>query len=773
MLQSNALQNEFRPSMGDAPRNQVDGGIGTLVHFVIAFLRRRYLSIGLGAAISVAGCMGYLALTPPTYSAQVQVLLGNSKPQFIQQQSILTEPAFDYSQFETQVQIFKSPAIAADVIDRLKLAEDPDFREPRPLPGSSFWRMLRSHLSPAPKAPAPDGQIDPKEALISAFQSRISVSRVGGSNLVEIGFSSSSPTRAADIANAIAEAFMADQVRAKSEVNRSATSWMQERLRNLNEQALAAERAVDAYKSKNNVVSAGGKPIGDQQISELNSRLVAARAQTSEAAAKLSRYEAILANDASDKVSIGGLDAAGPEALTSPIINNLRQQYLEMERRMNEWSTRFGRDHYAVIMLKARMREVRLSILEELKRYAETSRSELEVAKQRQLEIEKQLADAVSQAQSANLAELTIRELDSNAKGLRSLYETFLQRYMGSVQQETFPIPDARVMYAAVPPTSKSKPKSTLIMILGLLAGAGMGAGLGLLKDALDGVFRTPTQMEAALGLPCLALVPSIRSTRMKSIHGSRESDPNPKLRTVATGATFQRAITVQSSSRYAEAIRSIKFAIDLNLTQASNQVIGITSALPNEGKTTIAGSLAQLIAQCGKSVVIVDCDLRNPSLTSRLAASATAGIVEIVNGVRTIEETIWRDPTTNLSVLPAAGKGPTSHTSEILSDASMRSLFDRLRSRYDYIIVDLPPLAPLIDVRSTTAFVDCYVLVVEWGVTKMDVVQHALHTAPNIREYLLGAVLNKTDIKAMTRYHGSCRDYYRDDHYVRYGVSA
>lgn len=641
MLQNiNMFQNEFRPPAGEAAP---EGGIGDLVNLALAFLRRRYLSIALGAAISVAACLGYLALTPPTYSAQVQILLGNSKPQFIQQQSILPDPAFDFSQFETQVQIFKSPAIAADVIDRLKLAEDPDFREPRPLPGSSFWRMLRSHLLPASKTPAPDGKIDPKEALISAFQRRISVNRVGVSNLVEIGFSSSSPTRAADIANAIAATFMADQVNAKSEVNRSATNWMQERLRNLNEQALAAERAVDAYKSRNNVVSAGGKPIGEQQVSELNSRLVATRAQTSEAAAKLKRYETILSNDVSDKMSIGGLDAAGPEALASPIINSLRDKYLEMERRLNEWSSRFGRDHYAVVMLRSRMREIRLSILEELKRYAETSRSELEVAKQRQQEIEKQLADAVSQAQSANLAELTIRELDSNAKGLRSLYETFLQRYMGSVQQETFPIPDARVMYAAVPPTSKSKPKGTLIMILGLFAGVGLGAGIGLLRDALDGVFRTPTQMEASLGLPCLALVPSIRSTRIRSIQGGRETDPNPKLRTIATSTAFQRAITTQSSSRYAEAIRSIKFAIDLNLTKASNQVIGITSALPNEGKTTVAGSLAQLIAQCGKSVVIVDCDLRNPSLTSKLAASASAGIVEIVNGVTTLEETIWR----------------------------------------------------------------------------------------------------------------------------------
>jgi capsular exopolysaccharide synthesis family protein len=424
-------------------------------------------------------------------------------------------------------------------------------------------------------------------------------------------------------------------------------------------------------------------------------------------------------------------------------------------------------------MLKARMREVRLSILEELKRYTETSRSELEVAKQRQQEIERQLADAVSKAQSANLAELTIRELDSNAKGLRSLYETFLQRYMGSVQQETFPIPDARLMYAAVPPTSKSKPKSTLIVLLALFAGVGLGAGFGLLKDALDGVFRTPTQMETALGLPCLALVPSIPQKRMKTVHRGRDGDPDPKLRTLSTSTAFQRAITVQSSSRFAEAIRAIKFAVDLNLTRAPNQVIGITSALPNEGKTTIAASLAHLIAQCGRSVVVVDCDLRNPSLSTKLAKGAAAGVVEVVSGARSIEETIWRDPVTNLSLLPAAGKGRTSHTSEILSDPSMCSLFDKLRSRFDYVIVDLPPLAPLIDVRSTTAFVDGYVLIVEWGITKIEVIQHALHNAPNIREYLLGAVLNKTDIGAMARYHGACKDYYSDDHYVRYGVSA
>ncbi len=271
--------------------------------------------------------------------------------------------------------------------------------------------------------------------MIAEFLGRLSANRVGYSNVIEISYNSSSAKRAAEIANAIASAYIADQLNAKFEANRSATSWLQERLRDLGEQALTAERAVSAYKSQNNIVSSGGKRIDEQQITDLNSRLVATRAQTSEALARLNRYEAMLRTNSTGSFSIGNLDAASSDALSSPIINSLRQQYLELTRRVSEWLARYGRDHLAVINLRTRMQDLRTSILEEVRRLAETSRSDFEVAKQRQQEIEKQLTEAVSQSRSSNSAELTIRELDSRAKGLRGLYETFLQRYMGSVQQ--------------------------------------------------------------------------------------------------------------------------------------------------------------------------------------------------------------------------------------------------------------------------------------------------------------------------------------------------
>lgn len=772
MLQSNMLQTDrLRAPAYD--HEAESGGIGELINSGLAFLRRQYVVLFLATVLGMTACLIYLRITPPTYTAQVQVMLENTKTQFVQQQSILAEPAWDPTLFETQVQILKSRGMAVQIINQFKLADDPDFK-PSPPVLPAVWQWLRALLgSPTSNDPPPPLSSEPQEGLITAFQNRVVVNRIGFSNLIEISYSSRNPIRAAEIANAIASAYLADQEKAKLETNRRARDWMQERLRELGDQALAAERAVNAYKSKNNIVivSAGGKPIDEQQVSELNSRSVAARAQTSDALAKLNRYEAILEANPASSLSIGNLDAAGADALSSPIITNLRQQYLELERRVAEWAPRFGRDHAAVVNLRNRMRELRASILDEVKRYAETSRGEYEVAKQRQQEIEKRMSEAVEQSRSTNMAEITIRELESRAKSLRSLHDSFLQRYVGAAQQESFPIAEARVMYPAVPPQSKSKPKGPLIMVLGLVGGFGLGLGLGLFREMMDRVFRTSAQIESTLGLPCLSLVPALRAEKPSTKAASRNADYDAPQR-ISTNSTFHRTVIGKPLSRYAESIRSIKLAVDLNPGKASNQVIGITSALPNEGKTTIAASLAQLIAHSGKSVIVVDCDLRNPSLSASLAPSATTGIVDIINHGRQIDEMIWRDPKTNLAFLPAISRTPVLHTSEMLAADSMRKLFDQLRSTYDYVVVDLPPLTPLVDVRSTTSFVDCFVLVVEWGQTKVDVVKHALHTAPNIHECLIGAVLNKTDIKMMSRYDSHRSDYYRDDHYIRYGLS-
>ena len=408
MLQSNMLQTDRTRTLLDNVmlREQAEeGGLGEVVNFALGFLRRQYVVIIFTAMLSLAASIIYLRITPPTYTGQVKVLFGNPKAQFVQQQSLLAETPLDNAQLETQIQILKSKAIATSVINQLKLADDPDFKDSsRSL--RSMWQSIRGRFSSSP--PPPDRQVERPDVMmdgvVAAFDSRLSAIRLGYSTVIEISFNSSDAERAAEIANAVANAYVTDQLNAKFEASRIATGWLQDRLKELGQQALTAERAVNAFKSQNNIVAAGGKLMDDQQVSELNSRLVAARAQTSDALARLNRFETILKSNSKDSVSIGNLDASGTDALSNPIINSLRQQYLEYARRETEWSAKFGKDHLAVVNLRTRMGGIRASILDEVHRLAETSKSDFEVTKQRQQEIEKQLALAVSQSRTTNSA---------------------------------------------------------------------------------------------------------------------------------------------------------------------------------------------------------------------------------------------------------------------------------------------------------------------------------------------------------------------------------
>src|SRR5262249_14486951 len=224
--------------------------------------------------------------------------------------------------------------------------------------------------------------------------------------------------------------------------------------------------------------------------------------------------------------------------------------------------------------------------------------------------------------------------------------------------------------------------------------------------------------------------------------------------------------------SQFAEAIRTIKLATDLNGLAATNKVIGITSAVPNEGKSTIAAALAHSIAQFGGRVVLVDCDLRNPSLSGSLAPSASVGILEALYGKVSLDEALWKEPSLNMAFLPVLSGVRVAHSSEILNSIAMKKLFEKLRLGYDYVIVDLPPLAPLVDVLATPRLVDSYFLVVEWGRTYTTVVQHALSRAPRVYEKILGAVLNKVDMKTLSLYDGNRARYYHDKSYARYGYT-
>ena len=777
MLQNNMLHNQRTSALLESSLQEQGGGNSgaELVDLALGFLRRQYLVIIIITALAFAASVIFLRITPPTYTAQVKVLFGNSKAPFVQQQSAPDEAPVD---LESRIEILKSKAVATSVISQLNLADDPEFNGKGGW-SHSAWKAIRGKLSSTPQS----RKIDPADELIAKFESGLSAWRVGTSTVIEVSFNSSNAERAAEIANAIATAYIDDQLKAKADAHRTATAWLHGRLQELGHDALTAERAVNELKTKSNIVAADGKLMDEQQVTALNARLVAARAQTSEAMARLNRFKTIVASDSYsastrnlDAVSIGNLGAGETLSISDPqnnqIVNNLRQQYMEYERRESEYSARYGSDHLAVVNLRTTMKSLRQSILDEVRRLAEISKSDFDVAKERQQEIEKQLAQAISQSRNTSSAELSIRELENSAKGYRSLYESFLQSYMGSLQKESFTISEARVISPAAPPQKKSKPNTIMILAFGMFGGIALGTALGLVREIMDRGFRTSAQIEARLHLPCLSLVPLLKHRKVietSALTTATDKESGQRTLSGSSGRHWAAAMAMPSS-RFAESIRLIRFAIDLDSTKTPNKVVGLISTLPNEGKSTVAASLALLLANSGKRVIIVDCDLRNPSLSADLAPNAGAGIIDVLLGARSLEDAVWTDPRTNLAFLPVAKRAALSNTSEILCSEQTKKLFDKLRATYDYVIVDLPPLAPIVDVRATTPLIDCFILVVEWGRTTTDVIQHALHAAPNVYDAILGTVLNKTDMKAMNRYANYLGDYYNNEHYIRYG---
>jgi succinoglycan biosynthesis transport protein ExoP len=415
------------------------------------------------------------------------------------------------------------------------------------------------------------------------------------------------------------------------------------------------------------------------------------------------------------------------------------------------------------------MKGILASIREELVRLGETYKSDLEIAKLNQEAAAKEVAGAVAQSQEANQVKVTLRQLESSAKTYRSQYDSLLQKYTETQQQQSFPITEARMITAAEP-GFKSSPVTGRVLSFAIFGGLLLGVGIGWLREFWYRVFRTNKQVEAILGKDSIALLPRLPKTkkpRRDQPTGSQSDDP----RMVARGHDLSWTVIEAPFSRYAEEVRSIKLAIDVNRGVETNKVVGFTSSMPEEGKSTTSTAVALLAAQANARVILIDCDLRNPSLSRHLAPRATIGLLEVLSGNASLDDAICRDPVTNLAFMPAVLKSPLANSSELLASEAMKKLFEGLRDQFDYIVVDLSPLVPIVDVRSALSFVDAYVLIIEWGTTSVDTVQRAVHSARAVSDKVIGVVLNKVDFKSLGRFDGEPGNYYyKNKLYARYG---
>jgi succinoglycan biosynthesis transport protein ExoP len=724
--------------------------VGERIDFVMGFLRRRYLIIliCLLLAIPMGGLYHFTA--PATYTASTTMMIESQQTPL--QRSQVAPP--DAPWIESQIGVIKSVNVAAYVVKQLRLADDPEFTSATGLFDKIFARLGWKNSEPASEA-------ERVSQAISTLSSQLEARRVGQSYLMQIDFRSVNPGQAIKVANAMIDGYIFEQLNSKYQANRRAGDWLQERLQTLREQTAAAERAVIEFKSKNNIVAEGGSLMSDKRLSEMSARLGAARAHIAEVQVRLERIKAVHQAYQQDQ-PVSAADETVAEAMSNGIINGLRTRYLELVNREADFATRYGKNHTAVVNLRNQIREIRTSIRDELGRIEQTFKSEYEIAKKRQDEMENGLAALVSQSTETNQAQIALFSLEAAAQSYRKIYDTFLQQHTEAVQQQSFPISNARALSAAG--VRKTGPQALKIWFVTIFAGGMLGVGLGALREIMDRGFRTRDQIRSVLNTECLALVPMLMNKSSNKYFSRKPlalAADQGVARRISSHSRILRTILDEPSSPYADAIRSIKLTVDLNSKAKYTKVIGMTSCLPNEGKSTVAAAMAALIAQGGARVILVDCDLRNPSLSRTLTPQAQVGFLDVIAGKVPLADAVWVDPTSNLTFLPMVPNSRLPNAIELLCSEAAKSVFSALQIKYDYVIVDLAPLVAALDARVASRLVDSYLLVIAWGSTKVDAVQYALRNAPGVQENIVGAVLNKVDIAAMSRYDTYSSQYY------------
>jgi uncharacterized protein involved in exopolysaccharide biosynthesis len=479
--------------------------ISHMLENVFGVVRRQRRTFAVVVPLCVLLGVMHLATAPALFTAHTQLVIDASKLKVLQQrESIDLDRPIDTAQIETQLEIIRSRDLALSVIKSEKLENDPELLGA----GSRFFIQILELLG----TDGPATQESRNREVLNAFLKKRSVSRVGQTYVLDIGFSSTDPWRATKLADALAEAYINSQLETKFQAVRRASTWLQDRMKELREQASEADRAVLAYKEKNSIVdvatSSGSRTrlIGEQQLEELNTQLTTARAAATEANARLARIDEVMKQDLPD--------ATVTDTLRNDVITRLRSNYLELAARESVWSTMYGPDHLAVANLRTQMQEARRSIRDELGRIAQSYKRDSEIANARVDSLEKSLERQISSSQAINRDKLGLRDLESKAQAFHTTYDNFLQRYMDANQQQSFPITESRIISAAELPTKKSSPITVVVLGISVILGLILSAIIAVLRESTDRVLRTSEQVEAFLNVACLAKVPALPSRK-------------------------------------------------------------------------------------------------------------------------------------------------------------------------------------------------------------------------------------------------------------------
>jgi succinoglycan biosynthesis transport protein ExoP len=713
---------------------------------MLSAARRHMLVVGGFCLAGIAVGSLYVVTATPVYTASARIFIDNRQVRAVRDVSALAdEPSAGLvaEAVESQAEVLRGESVGLEVIKELNLLEDPAFVDPPKSWFGTIWSGVKATIAAIAGHTKPVSDADQlnirQQTALDTLKRNLRINRVGLTFVVEVAYTWPNPDRAAQIVNAYTSAYMLGQLHIGSEGARRARDWLQKRTQELRQLSVDADLAAQKFRAEKNLLAAKGTLITEQQLNEMTSELVKARVATAEAWARYERIKTVIENHQTE--------AAVTESLDNPVISGLRTKYLDAVGRLSALLARnIPSDHQVIVQLRGAIEELSKLLFQELSRVAQSYRSNYEIAKAREKALTENLAHQQTIAVAANDDQAQLSQLEQKAQSYKTLYQTYLQRYQEADQQESFPMTNERIVGVARTPVVPSGLRPPIVLAISAALGVLAGVGAAMFRELMDDVFRTVEQVRDELGIDVLGMLPIISQPE----HGK---DTVPQVIHYTIDHPF---------SEFAEALRSTKVAVDRALPNRSPKVVGLVSFLPSEGKSTIAKNFASLVALQGAKTLLIDADTRMSGLTRAIGRERRQNLRNELT-LPPLNELLLDEPDSGLLILPCIYAADDPRAAHGLTPTTLRASLASSDLSFEYIVIDLPPVGPMVTAHALESEIDAFIFVIEWGKTCRGAVSAALAKQPAIRDKTVGIILNKVDMKNLEKY-----EHFRSDGYYR-----
>lgn len=672
---------------------------------------------------------------PSYYVAESRVLVGLPPMRALNIEAIIADLSPDSDRVQNESFIIMSRDLARQTIQRLDLVKNPEFNPLLQEP--SLLSEVMRYANPlnwlpeswlealSNKQPAGEDPLSPQERemnlVIDTLLNKLDVSTLGRSHVLSIQVQSQDPYLAANIANALAEAYLARQRSDKVAATEEVEQFLADRIAALRQQVEESDRAVEEYRRANGLYKGASVGVTTQQLTELNTQLILAQTAKAEADSRLNEALAL---------SKSGLTGESvPEVLNSTTIQGLKAQEATAAARLADLSEEFGPQHPQVVRTKAEVADIRRKIRAEINSIIGGLRHEARTTGARYEALRQNFERLQNRLGGVNEKQIRLDALEREATVNRNLLEQMMGRAKETIGQDQLAKPNAKLISGAAPPNYPAFPPKMLIIFLGVLGGALIAIVIALLRDSADQTFRRGDQVEAATGLPVLALVPAMRGRMEPIVH------------------VLRRPI-----SPYTEALRKLHIGLELSESAQSPKTVLFGSAVPGEGKSVLVASLGRMLASQGRRVLLIDCDWRNPRLHQLFRCANSRGLAALLRDEEdNLDRAIFTDSLSGVDVIPAGMFTPEAM--RYLTSERMRLILNALAPRYDLVLIDTAPVLVGAEVLTLARMVDKVAFVVRWGNTKRETVMDGLKELVEVEADVAGVVLARVDPKQYRKY--------------------